>query len=314
MHLLSSDALRLEPLTPEHAESMLPVLADPALYEHLDYGPPPSLEHLRESFARMARGRSADGSEQWFNWVVRPLQAGQPGEPVGYVQATVIAPGVSWVAWVFGSRHWGRGLARQAAGLMIEHLQSVHRIGLLLASAEPGNQRSIGLMQRLGMRPATSEEAAPLGLSPREVLYLKVLPVPVEDPPATPDPATDWRLQLADSELATVQAQPDGRWLLTLSAAAMVSPEGVAGYARGVALQWVLPPDAAPPPALFGRIRDGRVRLRGSWHGELRLPCRDQPAERIELQLPHGEVLEVDLQAISVHLAPDWRFSESLAC
>lgn len=309
MHLLMSDTLRLEPLTPDHAEAMLPVLADPALYQHLDYGPPPSLAHLRESFTRMARGRSPDGSEQWFNWVVRPLHAGQPGEPVGYVQATVIAAGVSWVAWVFGSRHWGRGLARQAAELMIEHLQSVQRIGLLLASAEPGNQRSTGLMQRLGMRPATPQEAAPLGLSPREVFYLRVLPVPVEDAPAT-----GWRLQLADSELAAGLAQPDGRWLLTFSAAAMVSPEGVAGYARGVMLSVQPTPDAPALPALFGRIREGRVRLQGQWHLELPLPCTDCAADRIELRLPHGELLEVDLQALSVQLAPDWRFSESWAC
>lgn len=182
MEILQTDGLRLEPLTAAHAEGMYPVLADPALYAHLDYGPPPSIDYLRESFAQLARGRSADGSEQWFNWIVRPMDGGMPAEPAGYVQATVIAPGVSWVAWVFGSRFWGRGLAGRSAALMIQHLHEHHGIGLLLASAEAANERSIGLMQRLGLRPATAAEAAPMGLSATEVLYLRVLPNRAAEP------------------------------------------------------------------------------------------------------------------------------------
>lgn len=169
------DSLRLVPLAAAHAEALYPVLADPALYTYLDYGPPPSLDYLREVFGRLARGCSDDGTERWLNWLV--LVAGPHGEEAaGYVQATVIAPGVCWVAWVFGSRFHGRGLATRATAAMIEQLHADHGITLLLASAEAAHARSIALMQRLGLRPATAEEAAPLGLRPSEVLYLRVLP------------------------------------------------------------------------------------------------------------------------------------------
>ena len=129
-----------------------------------------------------------------------------------------------------------------------------------------------------------------------------------------PEAPTDWRLQLADSELAAMQAGPNATCVLQLSAAAMVSPGGEAGYARGVSLRLVLAGEAPLAPASFGRIREGRVHLPGGWHTELTLPCTDQSADRIELQLPHGEVLDIELRAISVLLAPDWRFIESLAC
>ncbi len=173
---LQADGLRLRPLRPEHAEAMYPVLADPAIYTHLDYGPPPSLGYLREVFTQLAQGGSADGTEVWLNWVVWVTGPQGGEEAAGYVQATVIAPGTCWVAYVFGSRFHGRGIARRATAAMVEHLHAHCGITLLLASAEAAHGRSIHLMQQLGMRPATPEEAAPLGLRPSEVLYLRVLP------------------------------------------------------------------------------------------------------------------------------------------
>lgn len=170
-----AEGLRLEPLTTGHADALYAVLAEPGLYTYLDYGPPPSPAYLREVFTQLARGRSADGTEAWLNWVV--LVPGPQGEEAaGYVQATVIAPGTCWVAYVFGSRFQGRGIARRATAAMVQHLHEHCGITLLLASAEAEHVRSIHLMQQLGMRQATPEEAAPMGLRPTEVLYLRVLP------------------------------------------------------------------------------------------------------------------------------------------
>ncbi len=79
-----SEPVTLIPQTAAHAEEMFALLSDPALYEH-EGEPPASLEWLRERFARLETGRSADGSEQWLNWVMA-----LPGDALaGYVQATV---------------------------------------------------------------------------------------------------------------------------------------------------------------------------------------------------------------------------------
>jgi RimJ/RimL family protein N-acetyltransferase len=169
MQSITTAQLVLEPLTVAHAEAMFEVLADPEIYRYLDYPPPPSLEHLRRLYTRLESRKSPDGSQLWLNWVVRvPGQA-----PVGYVQATVIAPGSAWVAYVLSSKHWGRGYAHAAAQAMIEHLNKAYGVSRYLATVEAENQRSIRLLDRLAFRAATADEANGQGLSATERLYLR---------------------------------------------------------------------------------------------------------------------------------------------
>src|SRR5687767_16038082 len=97
----------LEPLGPQHAEAMYAVMADAALYRHLDYGPPASAEYLRELYARLARGAPEGSGQVWINWAIL-----EDGVPVGYVQSTVVpAKREAWIAYVLGTKHQGRGHA-----------------------------------------------------------------------------------------------------------------------------------------------------------------------------------------------------------
>ena len=70
MHVIGTGSLTLEPQTAAHAEEMFAVLSDPAIYEH-ENEPPLSLEWLRARFAKLESRRSADGQQQWLNWVIR---------------------------------------------------------------------------------------------------------------------------------------------------------------------------------------------------------------------------------------------------
>ena len=162
--------LVLEPLTVAHADAMFELLSDPLIYHHLDHGPPPSLEHLRGVYARLQTRLSPDGRQAWLNWIVR--LAG--GEPVGCVQATVIAPDTTWIAYQLASRHWGRGYARAATEAMLSHLRRDWGVLRFLAVAESANMRSIHLLDRLGFRTATAAEAAPHSLSATERLFVLV--------------------------------------------------------------------------------------------------------------------------------------------
>jgi len=64
-----------------------------------------------------------DGSERWFNWVVRHRAS---GAAVGTVQSPVTShdgvPGAD-VAWVIASAHQHRGYAREAAAAMAAWLR-----------------------------------------------------------------------------------------------------------------------------------------------------------------------------------------------
>lgn len=169
MQPLSAPGLALEPLTVQHADEMFAVLAERRLYEYLGYDPPPSAAHLRQVYAQLERRVSPDGAERWLNWVVRP-----PAEaPIGFVQATLVEPATAWVAFVFASRHWGKGLARAATGAMIAHLEAAYGCSTFLAIAEQANARSIAMLTALSFRPATAVEAAPYGVGPTECLLVR---------------------------------------------------------------------------------------------------------------------------------------------
>ena len=72
MDTLFTADLTLEPLVAGHAEAMFELLSAPDLYRYLDYGPPPSLDHLRGVYEDLEARVSPDGSQLWLNWVIRP--------------------------------------------------------------------------------------------------------------------------------------------------------------------------------------------------------------------------------------------------
>jgi ribosomal-protein-alanine N-acetyltransferase len=168
MRTLSIAELTLEPQVAGHAEEMFAVLGDPAIYEH-ENEPPPSLEWLRDRFGRLESRLSADGREQWLNWVIRL----PTGELVGYVQATVRTDGSAAIAYVLASAWWGRGLARLAVETMIGELAASYGVERLVAVLRRENFRSLRLLRRLGFSLATPEQHARCGVDAGELLCLR---------------------------------------------------------------------------------------------------------------------------------------------
>jgi RimJ/RimL family protein N-acetyltransferase len=110
--------LILEPLRVGHADEMVFVLGDAALYEFTG-GAPPTLEELRTRYARQVSGRSPDRTQGWLNWIVREQRH---LTAVGAVQATLLHDGkdmVANVAWVIGMPYQRRGYATEAAKAIV---------------------------------------------------------------------------------------------------------------------------------------------------------------------------------------------------
>jgi uncharacterized protein (DUF1684 family)/L-amino acid N-acyltransferase YncA len=141
---LTSERLRLEPLTVDHAPAMVAVLADPSLYEFTG-GSPPTLSELSARYARQSAGHSPDGSERWLNWIVVLDE-----QPIGYVQATVVGAEAE-IAWVVSPDHQGRGLATEAATTMADCLASAG-VTRLVAHIHPDHEASAAVAARLGLR------------------------------------------------------------------------------------------------------------------------------------------------------------------
>ena len=150
---LRDDRLVLEPLRVEHAAEMATVLSDAALFTFTG-GEPPSRLVLEQRYARQVAG-SGDPAEEWHNWVVR---LGDTGPAVGYVQATVCpADHTAELAWVVGTPWQGRGIAREAADIVLGHLLVRDEVTRVVAHVHPDHE-------------ASQHVAAALGLSPTERL------------------------------------------------------------------------------------------------------------------------------------------------
>jgi ribosomal-protein-alanine N-acetyltransferase len=96
------------------------------------------------------------------------------GEPAaGFVQATVVAHGTAWVAWLLSRDCWGRGYAVEAIRAMLSHLAASHGVVRCQATVEAGNLRSLRLLERMSFRRATPRELEGHALSPTEQLFVK---------------------------------------------------------------------------------------------------------------------------------------------
>jgi RimJ/RimL family protein N-acetyltransferase len=148
---LASDRLVLEPLRPEHAAELAPVLADDSLHRFMG-GRPESVEQLRARYERQLAGRSPDGRERWLNWVVRVRCC---GHVVGTMQATVSSndgQAVAELAWVIGVGHQRQGLAKDAARLVVDWLH-VREVSCVRAHIHPDHHASMGVARSLGLLP-----------------------------------------------------------------------------------------------------------------------------------------------------------------
>jgi RimJ/RimL family protein N-acetyltransferase len=170
MFSIETELLTLEPQTVAHAAEMFMVLNDPAIYAY-ENEPPSSLEWLRERFAKLETRVSANGSQQWLNWVIRLPTS----ELIGYVQATIFEEGRAAIAYELSSAYWGRGLGRHAVGAMISELVRRYGVRRLSAILVRENIRSRRLLERLDFSLASPDEHATHGIAAGEILMQREL-------------------------------------------------------------------------------------------------------------------------------------------
>ena len=149
---------------------MFEVLCDPAIYE-FEGQPPPSVEALRRGYAKRETRESPDGSEKWLNWVVR-LPSGQLA---GYVQATVLGTGASYIGYEFSSRFWRRGIATASLTTMFGELAQTYRVHTLIAVLKRANFRSMALLRKLGFEPAGPDARRHIDADDDEIVLLRPL-------------------------------------------------------------------------------------------------------------------------------------------
>jgi [ribosomal protein S5]-alanine N-acetyltransferase len=145
---ITTERLTLRPLRLEHAAAMWQVLRDPAIYAWIDRAPPAAPGEVEARFARIAHSVADGREEQWLNWTVWTRA---DGAPIGIVEATVPPSRVVHIAYMFASRVWGRGFAREAVAAAMDAMTAAGAY-VFEAVIDARNTASIALARRLGFR------------------------------------------------------------------------------------------------------------------------------------------------------------------
>jgi [ribosomal protein S5]-alanine N-acetyltransferase len=170
LRILKASRCTLEPLVAAHADAMFDVLSDPAIYE-FENDPPQSVAWLADRYSFLERRGPMDGTQKWLNWVIRLPS----GDLAGYVQATVLQSGSSYVAYELASRYWRRGIGSSAVLAMMDELRSAYGVHGFVAVLKTANYRSFEFLRSLGFTPASAQQSNEFGAEPDERVMVKGL-------------------------------------------------------------------------------------------------------------------------------------------
>lgn len=157
MRQLSSRRLFLKPLRPDDLPALHDHWSEPEVRRYLWDGRAVSSENVREAIDRSARLFERHGAGLWRIEAVRTRRLiGCDGfwyfhEPPELELVLSLSP-----------RRWGRGLAQEAAGALLDYVFKELKWMAVQASADAPNGASLKLMRRLGMRPS-GERAGQFG-------------------------------------------------------------------------------------------------------------------------------------------------------
>jgi RimJ/RimL family protein N-acetyltransferase len=162
--------LCLSELRPEHAEALFEVLDDARVSRFLAGPVAASAAALADRIRGQAAGPPDTGAgEQWWNFLVEA----DPEGAVGTVQATVHGDWAE-VAFVFGPRAWGRGLATEALTWLLGRCRDAG-VEQAWATTDPANRAARALLERCGFDARSPRDRTPDSYDPGDVVYARDL-------------------------------------------------------------------------------------------------------------------------------------------
>ena len=146
--MFDTDRLRLRRLVPEDAPFILELLNEPSFLRNIaDKG----VRTLEDARGYLVNGPMASYARHGFGlFAVELKESGLPLGICGLIRREGLAD--VDVGFAFLERHWGRGFAVEAAAATLAY--GLNQLGLarIVAITAPGNQGSIRVLERIGMR------------------------------------------------------------------------------------------------------------------------------------------------------------------
>ena len=159
--------LTIEPLARSHAPPLHAAIDHPEVGRFLGGRAVTALDALHARIERVTAG-SPHAGERWWNFAVL-LRADRT--VIGQLEATSYG---DWgeIAYLFGPRWWGHGLASEAAGWLVRRLAAAgsHE---LWAAVHPDNERSKRLLARIGFAPAAGPARPLASFDPGDAVFVR---------------------------------------------------------------------------------------------------------------------------------------------
>lgn len=154
MTTLATERLVLRPFGAGDAEAHARLYADPEVTRWLGDGPwHGEVARARStlSLQRFAEHWTAHG---WGVWAITDRRSGEVMGQCGlkYFQlGPEGTPSDVEVLYALEQRHWGRGVASEAAGRVLDHAFGPLALGRVVAVARPDNRGSRAVMEKIGL-------------------------------------------------------------------------------------------------------------------------------------------------------------------
>ncbi len=145
--ILSTPRLRLEPYQDSHFEGLLALNSDPVVMRFIE--PPDTADDVQAQIRTATRLWARLGHSRWA-FIDRETQRLVGAGNIQHIGEDTANP--LEVGWRLRPEHWGKGLATEAGHAMLRFAFDRLRVPEVYALADPQNQASLRVMQRLGMR------------------------------------------------------------------------------------------------------------------------------------------------------------------
>lgn len=146
--MITTSRLLIRPFTPDDAPFILELLNEPAFIQNIaDRG----VRTVEDARNYLLNGPMASYERHGFGlYGVELKETGVLVGMCGLIKRDIL-PDVD-IGFAFLRRYWGRGYATEAAEAVMSRGRDVHKLERIVAIVSPGNEASINVLQKLGLR------------------------------------------------------------------------------------------------------------------------------------------------------------------
>lgn len=143
---LLTPRLRIRPWEPADRPAMERMVRDPEMMRHITHGRTWTDAEVDEILVRQARHLKRFGA------CFGAVELLDTGEVVGLAGLQPHDDGEFELGWWIWKEYWGRGLATEAMGAVVDHARDVMGLQRVVAVIDPPNLASRRVAEKLGMR------------------------------------------------------------------------------------------------------------------------------------------------------------------